>query len=81
MLRMSVVLAGLLALSACGAKQESEQQTTVEENINVVTARGNDVTAIDAATSDDANMAADVEFTLNETGNAENAAEDTSNVD
>ena len=81
MVRMSVVLAGLLALSACGAEQESEQQTSVEENIDVVTARGNDVTAIDAATGDDANMAADVEFTLNETGDAENAAEDASNVE
>lgn len=81
MVRMSMVLAGLLALSACGAEQESEQQTSVEENIDVVTARGNDVTAIDAATGDDANMAADVEFTLNETGDAENAAEDASNVE
>ncbi|WP_205480932.1 hypothetical protein [Sphingomonas arenae] len=81
MVRITVVLAGFLALSACGTKQESEQQTGVEENINVVTAQGNDVTAIDAATSDDANMAADVEFTLNETGDVENGTENASNVE
>jgi len=76
MLRMTLALAGALALAACGSKQAAEEQTGVEEDINVVTAQGNDVTAIDAATGDDANMAADVEFTLNDSGNLGNEADD-----
>ena len=72
MLRTFLVLAGSVVLAACGQQQAPEEQAGVEEGVNVVTAQGNDVTAIDAATGDDANMAADVEFSMNELGNLGN---------
>ena len=69
MSRIAVVVAVSLALAACGTPDQPSEQTGVEQDINVVTATGNDVTAIDAATGEDSNMAADVEFSMNELGN------------
>ena len=69
MSRIAVVVAVSLAVAACGTQDQPSEQTGVEQDINVVTATGNDVTAIDAATGEDSNMAADVEFSMNELGN------------
>lgn len=72
MARIKLVVAASLALAACGSQDQPSEQTGVEQDVNVVTATGNDVTAIDAATGDDANMAADVEFSMNELGDLGN---------
>lgn len=65
-----------LALAACSRDEGAERTTNGGEQVTVESIGGNDVTAIDAATSSDANMAQDVEFNvedlnaLEEDGNA-----------
>ena len=76
-----ILIAGALTLAACGSQDTPAEQAETVENINVVTAKGNDVTAIDAATGDDANMAADVEFTLNDSGNLGNEVDNSANAE
>ncbi len=51
-----------LALSACGEKDSAEQSANGSQGITTESIGGNDLTAIDAATSSDANMAADVDY-------------------
>lgn len=75
-MRILLLLAGVLALAACNQSDTAQEQTGVDEQLNVVTAQGNDVTAIDAATGDDANMAADVEYTDNEADESGNGTDD-----
>ncbi|MFC7536873.1 hypothetical protein ACFQPG_05760 [Sphingomonas sp. GCM10030256] len=64
-MRLPILLTCALLLGACRDDQAANVATAdgavVSEGL-----RGNDVTAIDAATNDSANMAADVEFTMNE---------------
>ena len=74
-MRLLLLLAGVLALTACNQSDTAQEETGVGEELNVVTAQGNDVTAIDAATGDDANMAADVEYTDNEADESSNGAD------
>lgn len=80
MARLILVAAGATLLAACGDAQQGAETANVSDDAlaaqNLV---ANDVTAIDAATGDDANMAADVAplESLNE-GNAageDNAAD------
>ena len=66
-MRSIVILAlGALALTSCGKKQDADQASAAAQNLAVDRIGGNDVTAIDAATASDANMAEDVELTVNE---------------
>lgn len=65
-----------LLLGACGSNDKGPEQAGAEESINVARAQGNDITAIDAATGADANMAADVEFISNDLNAAGNEADD-----
>ena len=70
-MRVLLAVAAVVLLSACNNDQAANVAT---EDGNVVSEslRGNDITAIDAATNDSANMAADVDFTLNEANVLEN---------
>ena len=64
-MRRLIPVAALLALSACNRDQQSAETTGIDQNVTVEAIGGNDITAIDAATNDAANMAADSELTLN----------------
>ena len=79
-MRLLAVAAIVLSLAACNNKQQSTEANSIDQNLEAETIGGNDVTAIDAATGDDANMAADSDVMLNESmlneaeGNAMNAS-------
>jgi hypothetical protein len=55
-----------LALTACGSRNTADNSAIGEENAASQTIVTNDVTAIDAATGEAANMAPDVNYTFNE---------------
>ena len=81
-MRALILVAGAaLAISACGDNQAAENVTNIDEDLAAQNIAANDTTSLDAATSEDANMAADVNFTVNEAdnldadGNSANAAE------
>ena len=61
-MRASLLLAAALALSACGNNDQADNTQNVDENLAAENIVSNDVTAIDAVTGDDANMAADVDM-------------------
>jgi hypothetical protein len=65
-MRRIALVAALLSLAACNNKQQSAEANSVDQNLESETIGGNDVTAIDAATGEDANMAADSDVVLNE---------------
>jgi len=61
MIRTSLILTAALALAACGKNGTAEaNQAFSDEDFTQSAIVANDVTAIDAATGDAANMAADV---------------------
>jgi len=60
-MRVSILIAGALALAACGNNDQSDNTQNIDENLTAENIVSNDVTAIDAVTGDDANMAADAE--------------------
>ena len=69
--------ASSLALSGCGKKEATGNTAALDEAASAEDFTANDVTAIDAATGADANMAADVDmnFTNDEVGTgSDNAA-------
>ena len=69
-MRALILVAGLaLAISACGGDQAAENAANVDEELAAQNIAANDTTSIDAATGEDANMAEDVNFTVNETDN------------
>jgi len=70
-MRIPVMIFAALALSACGGKNTADNSAVGEENAADQTIVTNDVTAIDAATGEAANMAPDVNYTLDE-NNLEN---------
>ena len=61
-----LILAATLALAACGGNQTANTAATTEETGAEDVGAVNDTTAIDAATGQAANMAADVNYTFNE---------------
>jgi hypothetical protein len=63
--RLILAAALLAAVTACNREQQAEDTTGVDQNVTVEAIGGNDLTAIDAATNDAANMAADAELSLN----------------
>ena len=61
MIRFVLFAAAALSLSACGKEQAATGNgTAAEEDFTSDAIVANDITAIDAATADSANMAADV---------------------
>lgn len=61
-----LILIAALGLAACSGKQQANNAAVSEESATTQFAPTNDTTAIDAATGDAANMAADVNYTFNE---------------
>jgi hypothetical protein len=60
MLLLAAVTA--LSLAACKNNNQHDNSNSVDENLTAENIVSNDVTAIDAVTGDDANMAADVNY-------------------
>ena len=60
----AVILAGVAALflASCGGNDTAQEGSADEENVASEVVATNDVTAIDAATGEAANMAADVDY-------------------
>jgi hypothetical protein len=54
-----LIAAGSLALVACGRNDTTANAVGADQNLTADDITANDTTAIDAATGDDANMAAD----------------------
>jgi len=65
-MRIRILICTALVLSACSGKNGADNSAIAEENAADQTIVTNDVTAIDAATGEAANMAPDVNYTLNE---------------
>ena len=61
-MRVPLVLAAALALSACGKNDQADNTINVDESLTAENIVSNDVTAIDAVTGAAANMAADVDM-------------------
>ena len=61
-----LVAVSVLAVSACSKGGSVDNTTNIDQVLAAQNISANDTTAIDAATGDDANMAADVQFTANE---------------
>jgi hypothetical protein len=62
-MRTLILIAGVaLALAACRNNDAVDNTSNVSENLSAENMVSNDVTAIDAVTGDDANMAADVVY-------------------
>ena len=62
MMRAPLHLGLVLALAACGNNDQADNTQNVGENLTAESIVSNDVTAIDAVTGDEANMAADVDL-------------------
>ena len=85
-MRALILAAGAaLAVSACNNDEPTANTVNVDEALAAQNVSANDTTSIDAATGEDANMAADVNYTLNDVENLENAdnadADETDNAD
>jgi hypothetical protein len=61
-MRVTLLFAAALALSACGKNNQADTNQNFGENLTAESIVSNDVTAIDAVTGDAANMAADVDM-------------------
>jgi len=74
-MRLKFLAAGAaLALAACGSGDRTDNTINIGENLYSDSEMSNDVTAIDAVTGADANMAADVNYTNAADNGAGNAA-------
>ena len=64
---MRVILVfGALLLASCGGNAPTNNAVVAEESESADSTLANDTTAIDAATGESADMAADVNYTFNE---------------
>jgi hypothetical protein len=83
-MRALILVAGAaLTISACNKDEPAANTTNVDQDLVAQNISANDTTSIDAATGEDANMAADVNYTVNEANNLgddDNSA-DNSNAD
>lgn len=62
---VSIFTVAALTLSACGQEAAEQESSNAAQDVSAQNlGEGGDMTAIDAATSADANMAADVEYNL-----------------
>ena len=74
-MRLILTFAALaLALAACSNNDQADNTQNVDENLTAENIVANDVTAIDAVTGEDANMAADVELNVGDLDNGTAAA-------
>jgi uncharacterized protein YcfL len=73
-----LVAVSALAVSACSKNGAVDNTTNIDQVLAAQNISANDTTAIDAATGDDANMAADVNFTVNDS--FDGAADSTDNA-
>jgi hypothetical protein len=79
-MRALILVAGAaLTISACSKDQPTANTTNVDQDLVAQNISANDTTSIDAATSEDANMAADVNYTVNELDNSGNDADSADN--
>ena len=70
-MRALILIAGAaLALAACRNNSQSDNTVNLDQGLTAENIASNDVTAIDAVTGADANMAADVNFVDFATDNA-----------
>jgi hypothetical protein len=70
-MRTLILVTGVaLALAACRNNDQVDNTGNVDENLSAENVVSNDVTAIDAVTGEDANMAADVNYSDATLGNA-----------
>ena len=79
-MRALILIAGALALAACGNNDQADNTQDIDENLTAENIVSNDVTAIDAVTGDAANMAAESnldEFSEANLGNDGNVARPT----
>jgi hypothetical protein len=60
----TLILLAVLPLSACGGDTAANDTSNVDQDLAAEQIVTNDVTAIDAATGADANIAADVEINM-----------------
>lgn len=74
-----LMLIAALALASCGGNEAANDAAVAEETEAAEVSAVNDITAIDAATGDAANMAADVNYTFNEAEMNELAGNTTAN--
>lgn len=63
---LALTACAAICLAACGKKESTDQNIAAVENLGAETISSNDTTAIDAASGADANMAEDVELTVND---------------
>ncbi len=75
-MRVTLLIAAVLVLAACGKKDQAATDQNVEQGMTADSIVSNDVTAIDAVTGDAANMAADVDMNF---GNLEPGSDAASN--
>lgn len=66
-----LVTGAALTISACNNDQPTANTTNVDDDLAAQNISANDTTSIDAATGEDANMAADVNFSVNEADNVD----------
>lgn len=79
---VSIFAVAALTLSACGEKAAEQEGSNGAQDVSAQNlGAGGDMTAIDAATSADANMAADVEYNLVELNDANAVGNDAANAD
>ena len=62
MRELIIIAAAAATLSGCGDEPSAEERAAAERNVTSEVVQTNDTTAIDAATGEAANMAADVPF-------------------
>jgi hypothetical protein len=74
-----LIAVSTLAVSACGKSGSVDNTTNIDQVLAAQNISANDTTAIDAATGDDANMAADMNFTTIE--NLDDADNGSTNTD
>jgi hypothetical protein len=61
-----IILIAAATLASCGGNQQANNAAVAEETEGMELTSANDATAIDAATGEAANMAADVSYTFDE---------------
>ena len=72
-MRALILVAGAaLMISACKNEQPIANTSNVDQDLAAQNVSANDTTSIDAATGEDANMAADVNYTVNEADSLSN---------
>ena len=81
-MRALILVAGAaLTISACNKDEPAANTTNVDQDLVAQNISANDTTSIDAATGEDANMAADVNYTVNELDNSANGDDKADNSD